>query len=1232
MAAVCAGFLASGRTGFAQSVWTSLGPDGGEVRAIAVAPTAPATVYAGLLSGVFASLDGGQTWNATGPGLTDPRVVALAVDPRDPRVVWATTEGGLFRSTDGGSRWVARTPTTSRVDVVLLDPVRAATVFAVAGELLYKTTDEGVTWTKVFTGVDSRRQALAVAADPSAADTLYVADAGYFGGLNNAFQGRVARSVDGGATWQTVGDMFGPGGSLHTIASTDGVVYVAVHSEVWKSVAGGPWQRAGSSFGARVGVLAVVARNPQRLHASAGNTVSRSNDGGSTWMAGASLPVAVTALALDPSDPAVVRAGTAGAGAHRSTDEGVTWTSRGVGLRATVLSLGSSGSAVHAGTRGAGVVTSRDGGATWPLVALSGETVRGLTIDPVTPSTVYAAATGGLYRSVDGGGTFPERLGAGHANDLVIRDGLLLRGGGLPDATYSPGLERSTDGGATWTRAAGPWHDETCGFRCRRYAVVPRVVADPFDPSRFYAIVRALTYLTDIGGPGGSGRGEIWVSTDGGVSFAVTTQPPAAPGETTFTGTGVTALVADPVNRGVLYAGSATGIHRSADGGLTWTTRNDGLPDVAIHTLAVDAGGVVYAGTSGGVFVSSDSGSRWSPFHEGLTAPQVRALAFDGPRVLAGTEGGGVFVRTRRPPAPPEVTTFTVAPAIVAQGGETTLTWSTVNATAVTLDGRSVDAGSGSARVAFTASTSFTLTASGPGGTVSRTATVVVLPTAGASLAAPSVRTPTSGQAATVSGVSFAWSAVTGAAGYDLRIWDGYTGVTAFSGSLRGAATTETAISLSAGLYLFGVRACAGGGFTDASCGAFATVDFRVVPATPSASPGVTAPMQGALLTASTQRLQWSPVARADASLAMFYEVLVEDAQRGTVALQISVPDTETSTIATLPSSTLYRVRVRACQAACGPYSRSVDFSLQLAGAPATAPRITSTQVDDAASTLTVSWDPFAGADLYRVQVVKPSGGPGGGALTVAAREVSTTSVTLPVPSGGASVVVQSCTGDGCSSPGPASAVTSRGANPARPNLGTPMRGTTVAGPTVLFTWNRVAGDTGSTVYRLYVQDLSRQAPALDVYTRDNFHAAYFRAEGARYDALVVANPGTAQQAVGPAQGFTVAGTSATAPTLVAPAHNSSLVEGNVFLGWSPVPEATLYEYFVAVQGQSAATVRGVASGTFVQVPLAGSGSGTVYSAIVRACRTSCVAGSDAGWGPWSHEAGPGVTNFTVTR
>jgi photosystem II stability/assembly factor-like uncharacterized protein len=93
--------------------WTSLGgPDGGIVRALAVDPVTPSTVYAATDGGgVFKSADGGGSWTAINAGLSSgSTVMALAVDPVTPSTVYAGTNGGgVLRSDDGGASWMATT-------------------------------------------------------------------------------------------------------------------------------------------------------------------------------------------------------------------------------------------------------------------------------------------------------------------------------------------------------------------------------------------------------------------------------------------------------------------------------------------------------------------------------------------------------------------------------------------------------------------------------------------------------------------------------------------------------------------------------------------------------------------------------------------------------------------------------------------------------------------------------------------------------------------------------------------------------------------------------------------------------------------------------------------------------------------------------------------------------------------------------------------------------------------
>jgi hypothetical protein len=74
VAVLCTAFLLGTAAHPAQAginAWTSHGPPGGSVRALAIAPSAPATLYAGTLgAGVFKSTDAGVTWNAANAGQT----------------------------------------------------------------------------------------------------------------------------------------------------------------------------------------------------------------------------------------------------------------------------------------------------------------------------------------------------------------------------------------------------------------------------------------------------------------------------------------------------------------------------------------------------------------------------------------------------------------------------------------------------------------------------------------------------------------------------------------------------------------------------------------------------------------------------------------------------------------------------------------------------------------------------------------------------------------------------------------------------------------------------------------------------------------------------------------------------------------------------------------------------------------------------------------------------------
>ena len=83
------------------NVWTTNGPEGGYIGALAIDPTSPSTLYAGTSGGgVFKSTNSGTSWSAVNSGLTNTNVRALAIDPTTPSTLYAgTSAGGVFAIT-----------------------------------------------------------------------------------------------------------------------------------------------------------------------------------------------------------------------------------------------------------------------------------------------------------------------------------------------------------------------------------------------------------------------------------------------------------------------------------------------------------------------------------------------------------------------------------------------------------------------------------------------------------------------------------------------------------------------------------------------------------------------------------------------------------------------------------------------------------------------------------------------------------------------------------------------------------------------------------------------------------------------------------------------------------------------------------------------------------------------------------------------------------------------------
>ncbi len=476
---------------------------------------------------------------------------------------------------------------------------------------------------------------------------------------------------------------------------------------------------------------------------------------------------------------------------------------------------------------------------------------------------------------------------------------------------------------------------------------------------------------------------------------------------------------------------------------------------------------------------------------------------------------------------------------------------------------------------------------------------------------------PASGQSA----VAVSWQPVIGATGYQVSVMQGPFGAYSVVQDVSGGATVSALIpvvqSVQTASYTVAVRACLNG-FGDTFCGESARTAIDV-----SLRPVILTPAAGAALTGSTVTFSWENVPGFTS-----YRLTVLRNGQQVFADWYNAPLNQA--FYSLPSG---NYTMRLAGSGSGIFSEVTrTFTIQLPTVPTSSPAIQSAVVSSGNS-VTVNFPTVAGADLYLIQVIQPNTGPGGGALTVAARMVSASPVTLPIPAGAANVVVSACNGDGCAPHSAPVAINPAGPSPSAPVIAAPAAGTYVTGPVVFFAWSRIPGDNGSnTTYRLYVQDMERQAPSGNVYTTQNFWAMRLQ-PGKRYDSIVLVkvNGQDVQSAVA---NFVLSGPAVQSPAPVIPGYQETAVprrqDGSIALAWAPVPGVSYYQW-VLYPATGAPIVSGLeftdARGVFSLAP----GN---YTGKVRACLAvppaACVPDSDVGWGPWSDVGGTGPWLFTL--
>jgi photosystem II stability/assembly factor-like uncharacterized protein len=624
--------------------WSSLGPEGGDVRSLAYDPSNPDHIILGTSTGVlFVSNDAGHSWTRFAHlGPNDDYVLDHVVfDPQNPKKLYVSAwsfqnqqAGDVFRSHDGGKNWEP-VPGMHGKSVRALAISASDSKVLVAGTLegVYRTKDGGNSWDRISPANHADiKNVESIAVDPSNPDVVYA------GTWHLAW-----KTPDGGATWQHINkgmiddsDVF----SIIVDKANPSIVFASACSGIYKSESSGELFKKiqGIPFSARrTRVLKQDPTNASIVYAGTTEGLWKSSDLGKTWKHVTNSDVVVNDVLVDPRNSQHVLLATDRMGILSSADGTQTFSASNQGFShryiAAIEADHSDPKTIYVGLINdqelGGVFMSRDGGAHWQQRSTGLGARDVFTLKQASNGTLVAGTNRGMFLLEKNGATWrpsntvvsetsatkvikvkgKTKRVASHStkrselnarvNDVEIASNRWL-------AATSAGLYTSSDQGKLWTGGPVMGKQDFVAVRADREMIV------------------AAT------------RSTVLVSTDGGTEWK---QAPL----TSFVSSVYGLAITPDAN---IFVASREGIFHSADAGKTWEHVVNGVPGKDIGSVTYDSERKRLFATSivsSVIFQSDDNGRSWQRHSDaGYTLRSVSAVKG---RLLAATPFDGVVAQ-----------------------------------------------------------------------------------------------------------------------------------------------------------------------------------------------------------------------------------------------------------------------------------------------------------------------------------------------------------------------------------------------------------------------------------------------------------------------------------------------------------------------------------------------------------------------------------------------------------
>ena len=630
------------------------------IGAIAVADSDPNVIYAGsgeacirgnisFGDGVYKSTDAGKIW--TNVGLKDTRHIgAVIIHPTNPDIVFVAALGhaygpnpdrGIYRTRDGGKTWekvLYLDDRTGGVDIVF-DPHNPHVLFAAmwegwrtpwtlnsggAKDGLYRSGDDGTTWKRIEgNGMpEGTLGRISVAVSGADSNVVYA--------LIEAKKGGLYRSDDGGVKWSLITDdhrftqrawYF-----THVWADPKNVngVYIA-NTGLYGSTDGGKsFERINAPHGDHH-ALWIDPNNTNRMINGNDGGATISVDGGKNWTTQDNQPTAQFY--------------------HVAADNDFQY--RVYGSQQDNSSIGIRTRSDH------GAILSGD----WDAVG-GGESGY-IVPDPRDSNIVYADDEGPIFtrfdrrtsqaQSIEEWPEAPNGYAAALQKYRYTWTMPIVISSHNPDVIYHTAqyVFRSTDAGRTWATISS---DLTRNDKSKQQDSGGPLTKDQYTVE-YYDVIFSLAESPKQEGElwAGTDDGLVQLTRDGGKNWEKVT-PKDVP-EWAM----ISLIEPSPFDAATAYI-AVDGhkldnfkpyIFKTSDYGKTWTKTVTGLPDnIYVHAVREDPKrkGLLYAGTETGIYVSFNDGANWQPLQLNLPVTPVHDMIIHDDALVVATHGRSFWV------------------------------------------------------------------------------------------------------------------------------------------------------------------------------------------------------------------------------------------------------------------------------------------------------------------------------------------------------------------------------------------------------------------------------------------------------------------------------------------------------------------------------------------------------------------------------------------------------------